>query len=34
MPQCIATEPELYAVDETQVRCLLYAERAEPAAAR
>jgi peptide/nickel transport system ATP-binding protein len=34
MPQCIATEPELYTVDETQVRCLLYAERPEPAAAR
>ena len=33
MPQCTATEPEMYTVDETQVRCLLYAERAEPAAA-
>ena len=34
MPRCTATEPELYTVDDTQVRCLLYAERAEPAAAR
>jgi peptide/nickel transport system ATP-binding protein len=27
MPQCTTTEPEMYPVDETQVRCLLYAER-------
>jgi peptide/nickel transport system ATP-binding protein len=34
MPQCITTEPELYDVDDTQVRCLLYAERAETVASR
>jgi peptide/nickel transport system ATP-binding protein len=27
MAQCTTTEPGLYLVDETQVRCLLYAER-------
>ncbi len=34
MPQCITTKPELYDVDDTQVRCLLYAEHAAPVAAR
>jgi peptide/nickel transport system ATP-binding protein len=27
MAQCTTSEPDLYLVDETQVRCLLYAER-------
>jgi hypothetical protein len=27
MPQCVTSEPDLYALDEAQVRCLLYAER-------
>jgi peptide/nickel transport system ATP-binding protein len=27
MPQCLIVEPPLYTVDETEVRCLLYAER-------
>ncbi len=26
MPQCSAVKPELYAVDGTQVRCLLYTD--------
>jgi peptide/nickel transport system ATP-binding protein len=34
MPQCTTTEPELYEVDDTLVRCLLYAEHAAPVAAR
>jgi peptide/nickel transport system ATP-binding protein len=34
MPQCTTTEPELYTVDETQVRCLLYVENAAAVAAR
>jgi peptide/nickel transport system ATP-binding protein len=34
MPQCVTTKPELYDVDDTQVRCLLYAEHAAPVAAR
>lgn len=34
MPQCTTTEPALYDVDDTQVRCLLYAEDAAPVAAR
>jgi peptide/nickel transport system ATP-binding protein len=34
MPQCTTTEPELYDVDDTQVRCLLFAEHATPVAAR
>ena len=36
MPECPHSEPELYSVDETQVRCLLYADHAagaEPATA-
>jgi peptide/nickel transport system ATP-binding protein len=28
MPACLTHEPELYAVDDTDVRCLLYAEQA------
>ncbi len=28
MPECTTTEPELYDVDDTQVRCLLFAENA------
>ena len=31
MPACLEREPELYAVDGTEVRCLLYTERAERA---
>jgi peptide/nickel transport system ATP-binding protein len=31
MAQCMTTEPELYLVDETQVRCLLYAEALQDA---
>jgi peptide/nickel transport system ATP-binding protein len=27
MPQCTTSEPDLYAIEATQVRCLLYAER-------
>jgi peptide/nickel transport system ATP-binding protein len=34
MPQCLTTDPELYSVDETQVRCLLFAENAATVAAR
>jgi peptide/nickel transport system ATP-binding protein len=34
MPQCLTTEPELYSVDDTQVRCLLFAENAATVAAR
>ncbi len=34
MTQCITTEPELYSVDETEVRCLLYADSVERAVAR
>jgi peptide/nickel transport system ATP-binding protein len=34
MPQCTTTKPELYSVDATQVRCLLYAEHAAAVAAR
>ena len=34
MPQCTTTEPELYDVDDTQVRCLLFAKHAAPVAAR
>jgi peptide/nickel transport system ATP-binding protein len=34
MPQCTTTEPELYDIDDTQVRCLLFAEHAAPVAAR
>ena len=34
MPQCTTTEPELYDVDDTQVRCLLFAEDAAPVATR
>jgi peptide/nickel transport system ATP-binding protein len=30
MPQCAEIKPELYAVDETEVRCLLYAKSAGP----
>jgi peptide/nickel transport system ATP-binding protein len=31
MPQCLARAPELYPVGDAQVRCLLYAERANKA---
>jgi peptide/nickel transport system ATP-binding protein len=34
MPQCLTTDPDLYAVDDTQVRCLLFAEDAATVAAR
>ena len=34
MTQCITTEPELYSVDDTEVRCLLYADSVERVAAR
>jgi peptide/nickel transport system ATP-binding protein len=34
MPQCTTTEPELYDVDDTRVRCLLFTEHAAPVAAR
>jgi peptide/nickel transport system ATP-binding protein len=34
MTQCITTEPELYSVDETEVRCLLYADSVARAVAR
>jgi peptide/nickel transport system ATP-binding protein len=34
MAQCSTTEPELYDVEDTQVRCLLYADRVEAAAPR
>jgi peptide/nickel transport system ATP-binding protein len=34
MPQCLTTDPDLYAVGDTQVRCLLFAENAEAVAAR
>ena len=27
MAKCVATEPDLYVIDETQVRCLLYVEQ-------
>ncbi len=31
MPACLNREPELYVVDDAEVRCLLYAERAKEA---
>jgi peptide/nickel transport system ATP-binding protein len=34
MPQCLTTDPELYSVDDTQVRCLLFAENAATVAGR
>jgi peptide/nickel transport system ATP-binding protein len=34
MTQCLTTEPELYSVEDTEVRCLLYADNVETAAAR
>ena len=34
MPQCTTIEPELYDIDDTQVRCLLFAKDAAPVAAR
>jgi peptide/nickel transport system ATP-binding protein len=34
MPQCLTTDPELYSVDDTQVRCLLFSEPAATVAAR
>jgi peptide/nickel transport system ATP-binding protein len=34
MPQCLTTDPELYSVDDTQVRCLLFAENAATVATR
>jgi peptide/nickel transport system ATP-binding protein len=34
MPQCLTNEPELYAVDDTQVRCLLFAQNAAMVAGR
>jgi peptide/nickel transport system ATP-binding protein len=34
MPQCTTTEPELYDVDDAQVRCLLFAEHAAPVTTR
>jgi peptide/nickel transport system ATP-binding protein len=34
MPQCTTTEPDLYTVDDTLVRCLLFVEHAAPVAAR
>jgi peptide/nickel transport system ATP-binding protein len=34
MTQCLTTEPELFSVEATEVRCLLYADSAEPAVAR
>jgi peptide/nickel transport system ATP-binding protein len=30
MPECVEIRPELYPIDETEVRCLLYADAAEP----
>jgi peptide/nickel transport system ATP-binding protein len=33
MPQCLTTDPELYSVDDTQVRCLLFAEHRATVAA-
>jgi peptide/nickel transport system ATP-binding protein len=34
MPQCLTTDPELYSVGDTRVRCLLFAENAATVAAR
>ena len=31
MPQCLSQAPELYPVDDAEVRCLLYAEQAKRA---
>jgi peptide/nickel transport system ATP-binding protein len=32
MPECVSRSPELYQVDDAEVRCLLYAEQAKEAA--
>ena len=34
MTQCLTTEPELYSVENTEVRCLLYADNVDTAVAR
>jgi hypothetical protein len=31
MPMCVTTEPDMYSIGETEVRCLLYVEQAKEA---